>query len=473
MSEAPPSMKEPEKSPRRRKTRRLFPWVVCGSLVAVVAAFFLFEAWLNSYLESEAFRQRTEAAVGRALKAESHLAPLQRQGTTLTSETLQLLGEPGALFASAEVQGLRADVDLSALWQRMWRIEHFSFQRLSVDLNRPAPGPPASEQVSGTPSAPPTWRVLLARLLPNRTRIVTLHTDRASFSLSGAQLRQSRLTAVPSEAGTGWEVGLESGDLIVPGLPAGELQEAKLSLRDGGGVLRSSRLQIKKGGQAFLSGEWSPEGGRDFHAKLENVVAEPFLPLWWQTRLAGLLQGSLRFRSGGAGPDMLSGELKLTNGKLEAFPLLSQLDSFVGSPRFRQVALKTASAKIKRAANRTELSDIDLDADGILRLQGTLNVQNGSLDGQMQLGIPPAIIQWLPSARTKMFAESRDGFVWTPFTLTGSIDQPVEDLTPRLAGAAVEAVTETLKKLPAAVPQGVPEAAKGLLDALKSLLPGR
>jgi hypothetical protein len=490
MSDVPPSLKESGKHARRRPARRLLPWFVGGVLAAAVAGFFAFEAWLNSYLASEAFRQRTEAAVGRALKARSSLAPLQRQGTTLASETLQLQGEPGASFASAEVQGVRAEVDLFALWGRLWRIEHLNLQRLNVDLNRPAPATPAPEPAAGTPPAaaspapspslqpqpgsPPAWQRLLAGLLPNRTRITRVHTDRASFSLVGAELRQSRLAAVPSEAGSGWEIGLESGDLSVPGLPAGELQEAKFTLRNGGGgVLRSSRLQITKGGQAFLSGEWTPEGGRDFHARLENLVAEPFLPLWWRTRIAGLLQGSLRFQKSSGTAETLSGELKLTNGRLEAFPLLSQLDSFVGSQRFRQVALKTASAKLRRAAGRTEFSDIDLDADGILRLRGTLTIENGTLDGRMQLGIPPAVIQWLPNARTKMFGESRDGLLWTPFTVTGPIDQPVEDLTPRLANAAVEAVTDTLKKLPAAVPQGVPEAAKGLLEAVKSLLPGR
>jgi hypothetical protein len=456
-------------------------------LVVAVAAFFVAEAWLNSYLASEAFRHRTEAAVGRALKAGARLAPLQRQGTTLASETLQLRGEPGASFTSAEVQGVRAEVDLSGLWQRLWRIEHLSFQRLDANLNPPAPAPaPASpdsatgassephpEAFQHNPQTPAPSPGFLAGLLPNRTRIAALRTDRATFSLLGSELRQSRLTALPSEAGNGWEVVLESGELSVPGLPAADLQEAKFSLRNGAGVLRSSRVQIKKGGQAFLSGEWSADGGRDFHAKIENLVAEPFLPLWWQTRLAGLLQGSLHLQSGAGVPETLSGELRLTNGKLEAFPLLSQLDTFVGTPRFRQVALKNASAKIRRSAGRTEFSAIDLDADGVLRLQGTLLVQNGSLDGRMQLGIPPAVIQWLPSARTKIFGEPRDGFVWTPFTVTGSLEQPVEDLTPRLAAAAVEAVTDTLKKLPASVPQGVPEAAKGLLDAVKSLLPGR
>jgi hypothetical protein len=455
-------------------------------VVVTVAAFFAAEAWLNSFLASESFRRKTETAVGRALKAEARLAPLQRQGTALGSEMLQLQGKPGAPFASAEVHGVRAEVDLSGLWQRVWKVEHLSVQRLVVDLNRPGTQTSTPERDEGTSSPRPTEAAqsgpdappapgpgFLAGLLPNRTRIATLQTDRASFLLPGAELKQSRLTAVPSDAGNGWEVVLESGDLTAPGLPAAELQEAKLSLRNGGGVLRSSRLQVRKGGQAFLSGEWSGAGGRDFHAKLENMVVEPFLPDWWRTRLSGLLQGSLRLQGGVGAPETLTGELRLSSGKLEAFPLLSQLDSFVGSPRFRHVALKTAFARIKRTEGRTELSEIDLDADGILRLQGTLLVQNGTLNGRMQLGIPPGVIQWLPSARTKLFGEPRDGFVWTPFTITGPVEQPVEDLTPRLANAAVEAVTETLKKLPGGVPQGLPEAAKGLLDSVKSLLPGR
>jgi hypothetical protein len=482
MSEATPTPQEPTPRPRKRPQGALLPWCLGGGLLAAVAVFFAAEAWLNSYLASEAFRGKTEAALGRALKAEARLAPLERQGTTLAFEALQLHGGPAAHFASADLSGIRAEVDLSGLWQRLWRVQHLGFQRLHVDLNKSAPplagagadreAIPGAAPAAGPP-VPSAPRGFLAALLPNRARIATLHTDRASFSLAGAELRQSRLTAHPSEADAGWDAVLESGELNAPGLPAIELQEAKVALRQGGGVLRSSRLLVKKGGQASVSGEWSANGGRDFHAKLENIVAEPFLPVWWQTRLSGLLQGSLRFQRGATDPGTLSGELRLTGGKLEAFPLLSQLDSFVGSPRFRQVALKTAFAKIKRSPGRTELTELDLDADGILRIQGTVLVENGTLNGRMQLGIPPSIIQWLPGARTKLFGEPRDGYVWTPFTLTGPVEQPVEDLTPRLAGAAVEAVTDTLKKLPSNLPHGVPEAAKGLLDAVKSLLPGR
>ena len=167
----------------------------------------------------------------------------------------------------------------------------------------------------------------------------------------------------------------------------------------------------------------------------------------------------------------------MNGGKLESLPFLAELDAFVGSPRFRQIPLKTASAKLRRSARCTELSNLDLDADGLLRIQGNLLIENGTLNGQLKIGISPTLIQWLPGARSKVFTESRDGYIWAPMQLSGSVDQPVEDLSSRMAVAAVESVTETVGKIPRGVPQNlqqvVPEAAKGLLDAVKSILPNR
>ncbi|MBJ7392954.1 MAG: hypothetical protein JHC85_15400 [Chthoniobacterales bacterium] len=243
MSEATPTPQDPTKRQRRRTQASPLSWCLGGGLFAAVALFFAAEAWLNSYLGGEAFRGKTEAALGRVLKAEARLAPLERQGTTLASEALQLHGGPAASFGSAELSGIRAEVDLSGLWQRLWRIQHLGFQRLHLDLNKAAlpigavgadrdatiGAPPAAGP--STPSAP---RGFLAALLPNRARIETLHTDRASVSLAGAELRQSRLTAHPAEADAGWDAVLESGELSAPGLPALELQEARVALRPGG-----------------------------------------------------------------------------------------------------------------------------------------------------------------------------------------------------------------------------------------------
>ncbi len=482
--------------PRRRSARgRPLLWVGAVFAVCGVVGLFAVQAWLESYLKSDAFRLKAESAIGKALHAKAQLLPLQRQASVVSTEALALEGGTGAVFRSAKLQGVRAELDLSALWQRTWRVQHLDMQRLELALNPAAGSPPVAGVGAGAQAQPAAaegsasatslpegsaagsppvagaegqgW---LVRLLPNRTHLAAIRTDRASVTRGALQLLNARLSASPASAG--WDLVLENGELRHPALPGIDLAEARLNVRPGQGALRRGRLLVKAGGQAALSGEWSPAGA-EFHAQLENVAAEPFLPKWWQSRLRGALNGDVVFKQVPGGAEVLSGTLHMSGGKLEALPLLSQLDSFLGTPRFRQVPLKKASVEFSRSGARTELRELDLDADGILRVRGTLVVDAGRLEGKMQLGIPPSVIQWLPPARTRIFGESRDGYVWVPFTVSGTVEQPEEDLTPRLAGALVETVTEAVKKLPPTLPPGVPEAAKGILDSVKSLLPVR
>ena len=229
-----------------------------------------------------------------------------------------------------------------------------------------------------------------------------------------------------------------------------------------------------------LTGDWSAASGTKLHAQMENTSVTPFLPQWWHAKLHGSLQGTVHLTQPGsssAGSPELSGDLRLTGGKLEGLPVLGQLDGFLGSPRFRQVALKTASARLRKTSDKTELQDIDLDAEGILRIRGGVSVEKDRLSGSLRLGISPSFIQWLPAGRNALFGEPSEGYVWVPFELTGTLENPQEDLSARLAAGAVDALTEAAKglpnELPKALPKALPEAARGLLDAVKSILPGR
>jgi|GEM_PF-1469571 len=482
--------------PKRKRTAHKAPplllWSGASLFIGAVIALFAGQAWLEAYLKSESFRVKTESAIGRALHATAELAPLKRQGTIVSSDTLAMDGLEGAFFRKAKIQSGRAEVDLNGLWHRKWLLPTLTFARLDLDLvvpQKPQTANTSPPSVSPSSTATPPARTWLSNLLPSRTEISTIQTDRATLTFQGAELRQTRLEAKPVEGG--WAIDLAGGDLHWPGTPATGLTQARLIYKSGDVaecILRNARLLLKTGGQTTLSGQWSRDNTGEFHAQLENVTVHPFLPEWWQARLQGSLQGTLHYKKNAPNlPGEISGEIRLTGGKLEALPLLSQLDSFLGVPRFRQVPLKTATTRIVRTATRTEFQDLDLDADGLLRVQGSLAVEGGQLKGSLKLGISSALLQWLPGSPTKIFAESRDGYVWAPLNLSGSVDHPVEDLSARLATATLEAiqgggVTEALrgtvkglvdgaeKILPKPI-QALPEAAKSLLDAAKSLVP--
>ena len=102
----------------------------------------------------------------------------------------------------------------------------------------------------------------------------------------------------------------------------------------------------------------------------------------------------------------------------------------------------------------------------------SIGFREGKLDGTLRLGISPSLVQWLPSARSKIFEETRGGYLWTPVHISGTTDLPQEDLSKRLLQTAAGAVMDSLQNIQKN-PQKAPEALKGVLDAVKSILPGR
>jgi len=437
--------------------------VAAGGVLVLFGA----QAWLESYLKGDPFRRKTEAAIGRALHAECSITPLQRQGSALSADSLRLAGHTGAFFQTVQIQGPNAELDLGALWRRVWKIETVRCQRLELNLESPATTTEARDpDPAPAPSATRWWTALL----PRKTELGHIHTDRATLTRAGASLKDSRLDVRPSEGG--WEILLEAGELKWPGLPALELSQSRIVARPDADVTGKARVLVKSGGQMALTGGWTRESGVDMHAQLENVEAKPFLPLWWQSRLRGSMQGNLRFvQSVNSKNGELSGDIKLTGATFEALPLFAQLDKFIQNTRFSQVPLKTASFHFSQTAERTEFRDIDLDAGGPLRIVGNMSVKAGSLRGELKLGISSSLTQWLPETRKKIFSEAREGYRWIPFEVSGTPEDPKENLSAVLVAAAVENATEVVKDLPGKLPQALPAATKGVLDAVKSLLP--
>lgn len=470
---ADPSQPVRRKS-RGHKTSPLLKASLWGGgtlVVAGIVAVFAGQAWLESYLKSDPFRKRVESGISRYLHAQVQLAPFKREGTSVFSDSLDSEGNSGAPFGQLQLRSLRADLDLNALWRRAWRLDHLSVQRLDLNLENPASTHPASPSEVPAPAGPQSW---LARFLPNHTEFGTLKAERANVRKGTIEAQQVRLTA--TQANSDWEILAEGGDLHLPSLPLLDLANAKLVLRQKACILRNSRLLFRTGGEIAATGEWSETTGTDLHARLTNVTIDPFLSTWWQPHFRGNLEGDLRFQQPSANPasSELTGTLHLKNGRLEALPILSQLDTFLGNPRFRSVPLKTASAKIRITPGRTEFQELDLDGDGLIRVQGNLVVEGSQLRGQLQLGLSPSLTQWLPGVRSHIFTEQRDGYVWAPIQLSGSINNPAEDLTAKLLGATGGAVLDTIKSIvpnPASTP--LPGAVKGVLDTLKSALPIR
>lgn len=65
-----------------------------------------------------------------------------------------------------------------------------------------------------------------------------------------------------------------------------------------------------------------------------------------------------------------------------------------------------------------------------------MRIRGRQLDGLFQLGLAPGSLAKIPGAETDVFSPGKNGLQWTSLRITGTLDDPEEDLSGRLIEAA-------------------------------------
>jgi len=187
----------------------------------------------------------------------------------------------------------------------------------------------------------------------------------------------------------------------------------------------------------------------------------------WRQRLSGRLAGVANINAplgtGEAASELtVSGSLALVDGQLTALPILDEIGTFTHTERFRTLELTRASANYKRTPGRLEVTDLVVESEGLIRIEGAYTVVDGQIDGDFQVGLTPATLQWIPGSQELIFTDSRGGYRWTPMHITGPVAHPVDDLTPRL----ITATGKTIIKGAEDIEGTVKKTGEGLLDLL-------
>ena len=179
----------------------------------------------------------------------------------------------------------------------------------------------------------------------------------------------------------------------------------------------------------------------------------------WKSKISGTLYGDIIVTGNPKKRNTLTtkGTLHLKDGVIESLSMLKLIADYTKMQRFKRLALHKVSADFVIKGNRLEISNLILQSDGLTRLEGTFIVEDRKIiKGQFLLGVTPGTLRWIPGAKQKVFSNSKNGFLWTPLEITGTLDEPRENLSARLAGAAVESL--------------VKDAPKEAIDAAKKLL---
>ena len=423
------------------------------SLILALGAIFMgfgFYIWLRSYLHSDDFRLFISEAMSDVISADVQFEPLNWQGMRV--RTVAFNAQGSGIVRRLDAREVEADMSLSELVHGAWLIRDLRVAELQVAIDLRE----KQDVLSVSPSVDKSedqGRGFWVSLLPDRAELqalqisslgVDLQSESGSFEVIDATVTAERRTGKNV-----YDMTVSNGLINTPWFEGPlKLDSARARYADKRIYLQEFHSQVYQRGMLSLSGELEGEKFELF-GTLRDVGVEELIPEDWQKRITGELDTEFKINSS-EDAVMTRGELSLNRGVLTALPVLDRIAAYANTHRFRQLHLTEARLKYISSQGgrqdakreRLELYDIVLASEGLVRVLGKLVIENGSLDGRFRVGIMPGVLAHIPGAETKVFERGEKGLLWAPLHITGTIENPKEDLSGRMIAAAGERMFE-------------------------------
>jgi hypothetical protein len=430
-------------------------------LVAVLLVLIFFAGWfgLHAFIQSDSFRGWLSKKVGHALHVDGQFEPLAWEGSSFRSASFSGTGTAKSKLRSLRVTNIAAHFDWRRLLKGQWVIDHINAEKLEALVGK-RPAEIASQAVAPTKESP---AVNLPNFLPSDFRIEEGYVANADLHWETnhgetGQFLGTKLTATLKDLDQ-WDVTAIGGTARHGSYPAMQVDHIHaLATRDSI-VIHNAKALIPGGGEIQLTGKVSTGGqlNAQFTTDFSELDATQALPAEWH--LGGKASGHLvymgdlnRFEHG-----EVSGSIKITGAAFDMtnlFATLRQLAKFGG---LNDVRIDSIETHLKYHEHELDLSDIRASYQDQIRVEGAGTITADRLDGNLLIGLSPKILGWIPGAEEKVFVEQRDGLRWAKVNISGTPDQPKEDLTKRLVSAFRDRMTKEFKGQ-------TKDAVKSLLD---------
>ena len=422
--------------------------VTVGLMIIAALGSVISYMWLRSYLGSAPFRQIILTKVEEVLQAQATMTPLRWDGFQVSTDQLDVSSQ-GPL-RQLSVKGVRTGVDASGVIRGVWSVSPSRVTELSATYDSTLPKPAKEEVAAAEQSGTGKTAVVpwYAGWMPKK-----METDAWVINTSHLQLLTASGAAQMN--GVRWDIDAtdrfdqikmtgSSGKLRLPypWAPELSLEKMKLSYQKEYVYLTQASFRAYQNGKLDVTGEFQPETSQySLEGEWRDVLCSEVLPADWKQRLSGKTNSSFVLRSSNTTPT-LKGHLVVEQGVLTALPILDKLAAYSQSLRFRTLTLHAAECDYEWSGHRIVLSNIQLGSEGLARLEGKLVLTRSSsqepyqLMGQFRLGLAPGTLSQIPGAEEDVFQAGERGLLWTPLQVTGTLDEPQEDLSQRLIAAA-------------------------------------
>ena len=500
LTTAPESARPASRGRGKKRSRRNKPnWgmrglvALGGLLVLAFLAYFCFGLWLKSYLRSAGFQTLLSEQLASKIKAQSEFDGMALHGNQAQMQKMTAVGYSDASFSKLIVDDVRADVKLD-LWDRRVEVPSVKVSRVQLVVSEDGRLPrPFAEAVFDGPTAPASssW---LDSFKPNEITLGEIKIDETSLLVKSAQgeLRMNGLPLTIKGSGDLQSWSLSShpqGDraqLITNVGPGMRLQIIDLDAR-----LRPDQFDLlafegdltplsKPGGKkssefskarVAIVGSQHYEGqvaAMDFHLTASDLDIHDWVEETWVKRLSGKadLKAHLQGSPSDAASMIINGSFSMKKAVLTSLPFLENLAERTKTAEFTRLELNTSRCDFTQQGDTWHLTNVEVEARGLLSLEGSLMIRGNEIAGVFEVGVTPGRLKAIDGAEQRVFVRDARGYKWAvpAMRITGTLDNIQEDLASRIKDAWFDQQIENVTNLATKSPE---EMLKGGTEVLK------
>lgn len=411
-----------------------------GLILAGVVGAGLLYAMVRSYLHSDAFRRFLSEKASAVAKVDGQFTPFRWDGLAVNTAAFDASGR--GMVKGLRLEGLHTEVGVSGVTRGVWEIQGSRIQRLEVSIDARMRETGATTKAPNDETRAPAPLVKQKPWLPTEVELLGVDVEevvvKAQLDQGPATLKGMKLRLEPTGTKHAYRAEAIDGTLHVPFefIPELRLGRSKFRFQDGQVFLNSASASIWENGRLNLSGEYDVNSARySFEGDMNGVKCEDLLSEDWAKRMTGEVESGFSVENHG-GDITARGSLRVDKGTLTALPVLDALAAYADTRRFRVLQLSEAKTDWRWKNGEIFLSNLVLASEGLVRVEGNLFIRNRDLDGSFRLGLAAGTLANIPGAETDVFAPGERGLLWTTLRITGTLDDPKEDLTDRLMAAA-------------------------------------
>lgn len=410
--------------------------VIAGAIVVVAGVgVAILNPRLTRYVESDGFRAELEKQTAKSLHFPAGIfSPVRRTGF-LSAGSDGFRAENGRKALTVlEAHGITARFNPLGVFLRRWQLDdvHIDGGEVGIQTYEPEPEPSPSK---------PWYHVFL----PDRVYLRKVRSEPADvtwrFRNEKGGFFATRLLITPHGRDFEYQAtgGMMKGALI-PDLP---LRHTHLLITRSLLTLYTLDLAPAPESGGFIHAE-GRAGTRedksvDFQVKFGKLPLREWLPASWQSHVSGLAAGDAYWsgRTPKLEVSQVQGGLRISDGRVRRLPFLEKLSAITGKKSIEALELNECSAELDWNSPKLEIKNIAIEDKGKFRIEGAFSIRGKSLGGAIQLGVARDYLEWLPNAG-EVFPKERAGYLWTTVHLSGTIDNPGQDLSPRIVDALKE-----------------------------------